>query len=127
MKRNPISKSIRHEVFVKDGFRCVECGATNKQTRLHVDHILPVAQGGTDELINLQTLCEECNLAKSNRMWVGGNGKCVEQPGLNNGSSFMENEFETAKRERIDYNKLIEEARKLKKERLDRISKKRNL
>lgn len=78
MKRNPIPKNIRHEVFVKDGYRCVECGATNKEARLHVDHILPVSQGGSDELRNLQTLCQECNLGKSNRKWVGGNNKNVE-------------------------------------------------
>ena len=46
------------------GYRCRECGATNKQTRLHVDYILPVAKGGTNDLNNLQTLCEECNSAK---------------------------------------------------------------
>ena len=68
-KRNPISKSIRHEVFKRDNYKCVECGATKEDIRLHVDHILPVSQGGNDELDNLQTLCETCNLAKSNRKW----------------------------------------------------------
>lgn len=71
-KRKSISKSIRHEVFKRDEFKCVECGATKEDTRLHIDHILPVSQGGSDELDNLQTLCEECNLAKSNRKWEGG-------------------------------------------------------
>lgn len=71
-KRNPLTKSIRHEVFKRDGYRCLECGATNKETRLHIDHIIPVAQGGSDELSNLQTLCRDCNLAKSNRAWKGG-------------------------------------------------------
>lgn len=71
-KRKTLSKSIRHEVFKKDGFKCVECGATKENTTLHVDHILPVAQGGSDELDNLQTLCEACNLSKSNRYWKGG-------------------------------------------------------
>ena len=73
LKRKPLTRSIRHEVFKRDNYRCVECGATNKDTRLHVDHIIPVAQGGTDELDNLQTLCEACNLSKSNRAWKGGN------------------------------------------------------
>lgn len=70
--RDPITKSLRHEVFVKDNYKCVECGATKEDTRLHVDHILPVSQGGSDELSNLQTLCEACNLTKSNRAWKGG-------------------------------------------------------
>ena len=70
-KRDPIPGALRHEVFKRDGYRCVECGATNKETTLHVDHILPVSQGGTNEISNLQTLCQKCNLAKSNRHWKG--------------------------------------------------------
>lgn len=71
-KRNAFTRSIRHEVFKRDNYRCKECGATNKETTLHIDHIVPVSKGGTDELDNLQTLCESCNLAKSNRNWKGG-------------------------------------------------------
>lgn len=71
-KRKSIPGVLRHEVFKRDGYRCVECGATNKETTLHIDHIIPFSNGGTDELNNLQTLCETCNLAKSNRHWKGG-------------------------------------------------------
>lgn len=67
--RDPIESRLRHEVFKRDGYKCIECGKTNKDTTLHVDHILPVAQGGKDELENLQTLCQACNLAKSNKCW----------------------------------------------------------
>lgn len=74
-KRSPIPESLRHEVFKRDGYRCVECGATNRETTLHVDHIIPKSEGGTDELDNLQTLCEKCNLAKKNRKWKGGDNK----------------------------------------------------
>lgn len=70
--RRRLSKSIRHEVFKRDDYACLECGATKDDTRLHIDHILPVSQGGTDELVNLQVLCEACNLAKSSRRWKGG-------------------------------------------------------
>lgn len=71
-KRDPIESRLRHEVFKKDNYKCLECGKTNKETTLHVDHIVPVSQGGSDELDNLQTLCQACNLAKSNRKWEGG-------------------------------------------------------
>ncbi|WP_298502154.1 HNH endonuclease [uncultured Methanobrevibacter sp.] len=70
--RQPIPRKLRHQVFQRDGYRCRECGATNKQTRLHVDHIKPVAKGGTNDLSNLQTLCEDCNKAKYTDEWEGG-------------------------------------------------------
>jgi predicted restriction endonuclease len=71
-KRKVFTKSIRHEVFKRDEYRCLECGATNQETSLHIDHILPVSQGGSDEMSNLQTLCRDCNLSKSNRAWKAG-------------------------------------------------------
>lgn len=68
-KRDPIDSKLRHEVFKRDSYRCVECGATKENSILHVDHKLPVSQGGSDELENLRTLCEKCNLSKSNKKW----------------------------------------------------------
>lgn len=41
------------------------CGANSTQVRLQVDHIRPVAEGGTDQLDNLGTLCEDCNRGKA--------------------------------------------------------------
>lgn len=60
---------IRHQVFLKYNHRCVECGATNKNTQLHVDHIIPKARGGTDTINNLQILCRDCNLGKGTDLW----------------------------------------------------------
>ena len=71
-KRNPINAALRHEALVRDGYRCLECGASNKEISLEVDHIIPVSQGGTDELHNLQTLCITCNRAKNIRTWKAG-------------------------------------------------------
>ena len=34
---------------------------------LHVDHVVPVAAGGTTSEDNLLTACEECNLGKGVR------------------------------------------------------------
>jgi len=68
--RTPITRQLRHEVFKRDDYKCLECGASNKKRTLHIDHIVPVSRGGTDELENLQTLCEQCNLSKANRAWV---------------------------------------------------------
>lgn len=52
----------------RDGFRCVLCGRTAADgVKLHVDHILPVSKGGKTEVDNLRTLCDECNLGKSDK------------------------------------------------------------
>ena len=74
-KRNPIPTALRHEVFLRDGYRCRECGISNLETSLEVDHIIPVSQGGSDELGNLQTLCCTCNRAKGNRAWTAPPGE----------------------------------------------------
>lgn len=55
----------RHEVFERDGHQCVECGSAD---RLEVDHIMPMAAGGDDELSNLQTLCKPCNASKKDHV-----------------------------------------------------------
>ena len=40
--------------------------AKDKNVELHVDHIKPWSKGGETILENLQTLCQKCNLGKSN-------------------------------------------------------------
>lgn len=62
-----IKKSTRFAILRRDGFRCVYCGATANDQKLHVDHIHPKSKGGTDDPSNLATSCEACNLGKSNR------------------------------------------------------------
>ena len=64
-KRKQISKKVRFEVFKRDGFSCQYCGATPPAVILHVDHIVPVKEGGTNEETNLVTSCDKCNLGKS--------------------------------------------------------------
>ena len=66
-QRNPIPAALRHEVFKRDNYTCQECGASRRP--LEVDHIIPVSQGGTDEMDNLRTLCLRCNRDKNNRKW----------------------------------------------------------
>lgn len=58
----------RFSVLKRDNFRCTYCGASPKDgvTLLHVDHILAKSKGGGDNLENLTTACEQCNLGKSN-------------------------------------------------------------
>ena len=59
--------SIRYEVLKRAKYRCELCGAHEEQAALHVDHILPRAKGGADELSNFQALCVTCNTNKRDR------------------------------------------------------------
>jgi 5-methylcytosine-specific restriction endonuclease McrA len=66
--REPFPPKLRFEVLKRDGFRCRYCGRSGAQgeVKLHVDHVVPVSKGGTNDIDNLVTACEECNLGKSN-------------------------------------------------------------
>lgn len=64
-KRQQISKRTRFEVFKRDLFACQYCGSTPPKVILHVDHIVAVANGGKNDLDNLVTSCDSCNLGKS--------------------------------------------------------------
>jgi len=59
--RGDISLAIRREVFAHDNWMCVYC---QSKRRLEIDHIIPIARGGTDDRHNLQTLCRTCNRRK---------------------------------------------------------------
>lgn len=52
---------VREFIYDRDGRRCLLCGATEP---LEVDHRIPLARGGTNDLENLQTLCAPCNRRK---------------------------------------------------------------
>jgi HNH endonuclease len=63
--RSPVPAKRRWDVIQRDNRRCVACGASaGDGVTLHVDHILSVYNGGGNEMENLQTLCDRCNLGK---------------------------------------------------------------
>lgn len=48
------------------GPRCHLCGTDESGSALHIDHVVPLARGGAPrEISNLQLLCSDCNLGKS--------------------------------------------------------------
>lgn len=60
---------LRLKVLMRDRFRCVKCKrspATNARVKLEIDHIIPWSKGGETIIDNLQVLCRQCNLKKSN-------------------------------------------------------------
>ena len=67
--KRDINLRLRFLVMQRDNFKCCMCGrspATTPNLVLHVDHIKPWSKGGETVFENLQTLCSDCNLGKSN-------------------------------------------------------------
>lgn len=67
-ERKPLTKRMRFDVFKRDRFCCQYCGATPPAVILEVDHVVPVAEGGKNQIDNLVTACFDCNRGKSDRM-----------------------------------------------------------
>lgn len=67
---------LRRDVLQRDCGLCVPCKARGHvTTATQVDHITPKADGGTDDLSNLQAICRECHDAKTRgEMNRGGRG-----------------------------------------------------
>lgn len=63
-------RELRYKALVMHGAQCQCCGATRGDgAKLHVDHIKPRSKFPELrlDLSNLQILCEDCNLGKSNK------------------------------------------------------------
>lgn len=58
-----VTKRTRFEVLKRDNFTCRYCrSADNAMT---IDHVVPVALGGSDAPDNLVAACKDCNAGKS--------------------------------------------------------------
>lgn len=67
-----INLRLRFKVMSRDKFKCVKCGrspATHNNVFLHIDHRTPYSKDGEPIMENLQTLCSDCNLGKSDEIF----------------------------------------------------------
>ncbi len=62
-KRNELKKIIP-ELKRRDGGACVYC---NSQEKLEVHHIIPIFNGGTNDIKNLVLLCHDCHMVISGK------------------------------------------------------------
>jgi hypothetical protein len=58
-----VTKRTRYEVLKRDNHTCRYCHAIDSP--LTVDHVLPVALGGSDSPANLVAACRDCNAGKA--------------------------------------------------------------
>lgn len=64
-RRESIPQDVMDAVWNRDGGKCVQCGG---QENLEFDHIIPFSKGGATTYRNMQLLCKNCNIEKSNKI-----------------------------------------------------------
>lgn len=94
----PCFESMREKVYKRDQNKCTKCNTTNDFTnrRTHVHHITRIADGGSNDLENLVTLCNkfhaEIHSNKFIHSYENGEWKSIE---LNIKTSHINTEFPT--------------------------------
>ena len=81
-RRRSINDTTRYAVLERAGFKCQCCGIKplkDNDVILHIDHIIPHSLGGSDNIDNLQVLCDKCNLSKQNRFIINHNINWIEE------------------------------------------------
>lgn len=63
--RPRIPRAVRYQVLRRDNHACRYCGATAPEAKIVVDHVTPVALGGTNDPTNLVAACQPCNAGKA--------------------------------------------------------------
>ena len=67
-ERITFNKTTRKEVYRKSEGHCMLCGKFVDYEDFTVDHIIPLAKGGTNDISNLQCTCKRCNTIKQDIM-----------------------------------------------------------
>ena len=66
--RSHIPAGVEWRVIKKAKGRCKDCGCTAEDGfKMHIDHIVPLAKGGTNNFDNLCVRCERHNLGKGTK------------------------------------------------------------
>lgn len=86
---------------------CVICGTSSDEAKLVKDHIVPIYQGGSDGIDNLQPLCQSCNSRKGPDVTDYRLVYC-DRNGLKMPAKWLRNACETpANKNKIKENKII--------------------
>lgn len=64
VKRKQFSLTERMKIYNRNRGRCAICGRFVPYDSFTVDHIIPLAKGGTNTMDNLQVACGVCNSIK---------------------------------------------------------------
>jgi len=70
----------RKNIFTRDGFRCLYCGAKAPKVVLELEHIVPRSRGGANAWDNLCASCHDCNQKKRDRTPEEAGMKLIHRP-----------------------------------------------
>lgn len=75
MRTNPTNGlyKLRYKILERDNYTCQLCGKAAPEVKLEIDHIVPVANGGTNDESNLRATCYSCNRGKGGLVVNGHN------------------------------------------------------
>lgn len=76
-EREPIDPVVRQDAYHKFGGHCAYCGIQLGKS-FHVDHVIPFAKGGPDDIMNFFPACRYCNILK-NALTLDQFRKCIEE------------------------------------------------
>lgn len=65
MKRRKLTKAERREIYDKCHGYCAYCGQPLEYKDMQADHVIPLYNGGRDELDNMLPACRSCNHYKA--------------------------------------------------------------
>lgn len=66
-ERHNAAANLRALVNVLGSARCARCDQGFCAAEIEIDHVVPLASGGTDTRGNVQALCTDCHRAKTRR------------------------------------------------------------
>ncbi len=78
VKRKQFSQTKRTAIYNKNKGRCAICGKFVPYDVFTIDHVIPLAKGGTNKINNLQCTCKTCNLIKQDILPDDLMGKLTE-------------------------------------------------
>jgi hypothetical protein len=111
LPRKSISKKLRFTIFKRDLFVCQYCGRKPPAVVLQVDHVVAVAEGGSNEEHNLITSCFDCNNGK-------GAGSLAASPlDVANRSALLAERIEQTKQ----YEALLSKHREVEEESINQV------
>ena len=70
----------RKNIFVRDGYKCLYCGAKAPRVVLELEHVIPKSKGGPNTWDNLVASCHGCNQKKGDKTPEEAGMKLIHRP-----------------------------------------------